>query len=597
MCVTLKLMRALLLFLAAVGSAAGQKDIFDLATTGDGGAVYFASILARRENGEATQPGAPARIYRIGPEGFQLYLERPRIDPPPGTGPGQIRFTNYFNLSRPQTSRDGNVVAVVGQRQCSGASACGSATTLQTTITGLPGGTLDVIGAGRLSGNGRYLLIHWDGSPGGGCAYVVDLQTGQEARPERCAPTAVYALGGGRNIADDGTAVSAAGSLCFIRGSARTCVQVRPGDPGEAVIDSAARIVVYSMFDWGTSRRSIRIYRIAEQRDSALAALPDADSHTPYLSADGRRAMFLSDASGLPQIFTVGTDGGQPRQVSHDSTGVLSAAMSDDGKVAWYSSGAARLYLLNLDTGEAQERLGRTPQIGMYTRMTAGCLYSLPGAGFSDRVYGAESYPLPRSLGGIWVSVNGVDSPLVSVSPTEILLQVPFQTGLETNVEVKTESSSPFVPQLRFATSTFTGLGAFLRNPRSPSGYGGSDALAVHENWSALVTSGNPARPGEILHLYGTGFGRVDSQPPDGMPAPADPPARTITPITCWAWGADNFAKLDIPVLFAGLAPGLAGVYQMDVRVPAANLRPSVQLNCIGEGDNSNFYGSFAVKP
>jgi uncharacterized protein (TIGR03437 family) len=376
-----------------------------------------------------------------------------------------------------------------------------------------------------------------------------------------------------------------------------TQVQLSPGSPGEAVIDSAARIVVYSMFDWGSGRRSIRIYRIAEQLDSALTVLPGADSHTPYLSADGRRAMFLSDASGLPQIFTISTDSGEPRQVSHDSTGVLTAAMSDDGKVAWYLSGAARLYRINLDTGEAQERLGRTPQIGMHTRMTAGCLYYISGAGFSDRVYGAESYPLPRSLGGVSVNVNGVDSPLVFVSPTQILLQVPFQTELETNVEVKTESSSPFVPQLHFATTTLTGFGAFLPHPQSPSAYGGSDAFAVHQDWNALVTSVTPARPGEILHLYGTGFGRVDSQPPDGMPAPADPPARTVTPITCWAWGADNLTKMDIPVLFAGLAPGLAGVYQMDVRLPSANLRSSVQLNCTGEGDNSNFLGSFAVKP
>jgi uncharacterized protein (TIGR03437 family) len=590
-------MRGLLLWLAAIGTAAGQKDIFDLATAGDGSAAYFASTLARKDSGEATPPsGAPARIYRIGPEGFQLYLERPRIDPPPA-GPGLMRFTDYFNLSRPQTSRDGKVVAIIGQRQCFGTSACASATTLQTTITGLPGGTIEVTGAGRLSGNGRYLLIYADGSLGGNCAYVVDLQTGQEIRPERCAPGGSADLGGGRAIADDGTAVTAAGSLYLIRGPAVTTVPASLGSPGEAVIDSAARMVVYSLFDWGTGRRSIRIYRIAEQRDSALAALPGSDSHTPYLSTDGRRAMFLSDATGLPQIYTINTESGEPRQVSHDTTGVLSAAMSEDGMVAWYFSGAARLFRINLDTGEAQERLGRAPQIGMIERMTAGCLYSIPGAGFSDRVYAAESYPLPRSLGGVSVSVNGVDSPLVSVSPTQILLQVPSQTGLETNVEVKTESCSPFIPQLRFATTTLTGFGAFLRNLRSPSAYGGWDALAVHQDWSALVTSGNPARPGEIVHLYGTGFGRVDSQPPDGLPAPADPPARTVIPVTCWAWGADNVARLDIPVLYAGLAPGLAGVYQMDVRLPAANLRPSVQLNCIGEGDNSNFLGSFAVKP
>ena len=81
------------------------------------------------------------------------------------------------------------------------------------------------------------------------------------------------------------------------------------------------------------------------------------------------------------------------------------------------------------------------------------------------------------------------------------------------------------------------------------------------------------------------------------MPAPANPPARTITPLTCSAWGADNVTRMDFPVLYAGLAPGLVGVYQMDVRLPVANLRPSVQLACTGEGVDNNFVGSFAVKP
>jgi uncharacterized protein (TIGR03437 family) len=468
---------------------------------------------------------------------------------------------------------------------------------LQTTVTGLPGRALEIVGAGRLSGNGRYLLIYADGTLGGGGSYVVDLQSGQVTRPERRAPAGFSVVGKGRSVSDDGTAVLTAASLYFIRGSALTIVPVLPFDPHEAVIDAAGRIVVYSVFHWDTNRRSIRIYRITEQRDSALAALPDANSHAPYLSADGRRVMFLSDASGLDQIYTISTDGGEPRQVSHQGAGVLSAAMSDDGKVAWYFSGAARLYRINLDTGEAQERLGRTPQIGLTTRMTAGSLYTIPGAGFSDRVYAAVLYPLPRSLGSVSVSVNGVDSPLFSVSPTGIMLQVPWQTGLETSVEVRTVSSSPFVPRVRFATTTFTGYGKFLSNPQSQSAYGGLDALAVHEDWSSLVTSGNPARPGEILHLYGTGFGRVESQPADGIPAPVDPLARTIMPITCWAWGADNIARLDIPVFFAGLAPGFAGVYQMDVRVPPANLRPSIQLNCVGEGNNGEFFGSFAADP
>ena len=110
------------------------------------------------------------------------------------------------------------------------------------------------------------------------------------------------------------------------------------------------------------------------------------------------------------------------------------------------------------------------------------------------------------------------------------------------------------------------------------------------------MTADLPARPNEVLHLYGAGFGRVDRSQADGVPAPSDPPASTVVPITCWAWGADNVTQLDIPVLFAGLAPGLVGYYQMDIRVPASNLRASVQLNCTGEGDNSNFFGWFAAR-
>ena len=68
-----------------------------------------------------------------------------------------------------------------------------------------------------------------------------------------------------------------------------------------------------------------------------------------------------------------------------------------------------------------------------------------------------------------------------------------------------------------------------------------------------------------------------------------------MVPVTCWAWGADNTTQLDIPVLFSGLAAGTAGYYQMDVRLPLTNLRPSTQISCTGAGYNSDFFGSFAV--
>ena len=67
------------------------------------------------------------------------------------------------------------------------------------------------------------------------------------------------------------------------------------------------------------------------------------------------------------------------------------------------------------------------------------------------------------------MTVKGVDSPMLSVSPTEITFQVPWQTepttGLpEKNAQVKIESSSPFEPQLDFFNITKTASGRFLRD-------------------------------------------------------------------------------------------------------------------------------------
>jgi uncharacterized protein (TIGR03437 family) len=272
--------------------------------------------------------------------------------------------------------------------------------------------------------------------------------------------------------------------------------------------------------------------------------------------------------------------------------------MSDDGKVAWYLSGAARLYQVQLNTGETRERLGRTPQLTTNWLTAPGSDGTISGAGFSDETYAAPSHPLPLTLGGVTVTVNGVLCPLFSVSPTTIAYQVPSSLLTPTVAEVHSASVSPFVPQLRFDAAGLLNTGLFLQNPQSPSQvYGGWDAYTVHENWSDLVTTANPALPGEIVHMYGTNWGSVDATPKDGYPAPLHPLSRTIMPITCLAVSPGNNTRRDVPVLFAGLAPGLVGIYQLDAQLPLDNLHGAVQISCSREGNFGNFLGSFAVKP
>jgi uncharacterized protein (TIGR03437 family) len=87
-------------------------------------------------------------------------------------------------------------------------------------------------------------------------------------------------------------------------------------------------------------------------------------------------------------------------------------------------------------------------------------------------------------------------------------------------------------------------------------------AAAVHEDFTALVTRENPARAGEMLHLYMTGLGPVVPAVKTGEAAPANPPSAAVTPLVC------DLDGIPADVLFAGLAPGFVGYYQVSLRLP-----------------------------
>jgi len=60
--------------------------------------------------------------------------------------------------------------------------------------------------------------------------------------------------------------------------------------------------------------------------------------------------------------------------------------------------------------------------------------------------------------------------------------------------------------------------------------------VAVHEDWSAMVTPDNPARPGEVLHASAVGLGPTDPAVPYGAAAPAEErsPGWSPGPVQWW---------------------------------------------------------------
>ena len=70
---------------------------------------------------------------------------------------------------------------------------------------------------------------------------------------------------------------------------------------------------------------------------------------------------------------------------------------------------------------------------------------------------------------------------------------------------------------------------------------------------------GKPAKAGDAVVIYCAGLGAVVAE---GVAAPV-PPARTNSAATV------TIAGRPAQVLFAGLSPGFAGLYQVNVLVPA----------------------------
>jgi uncharacterized protein (TIGR03437 family) len=83
-----------------------------------------------------------------------------------------------------------------------------------------------------------------------------------------------------------------------------------------------------------------------------------------------------------------------------------------------------------------------------------------------------------------------------------------------------------------------------------------------------LINASNPAHAGDYLVIYCTGLGPVvgpngEAEPGDGAQVPLTPTFHTMANVTVAIGG------VDVPASFAGLTATLAGLYQVNVQVPA----------------------------
>jgi minor extracellular serine protease Vpr len=178
----------------------------------------------------------------------------------------------------------------------------------------------------------------------------------------------------------------------------------------------------------------------------------------------------------------------------------------------------------------------------------------------------AETAILPLAIDRVYVSFDvpsaGLSVPghLTYVSPTQIKVQVPWELQGQSSVQVKVSISYSngnvvTVPVADYAPALFEGSSGMV--------------AAIDAAYNA-INSGNPARRGQVIELFANGLGPVTNQPASGDPAASSLLAVTKSVPTVTIGGQPA------AVQFSGLAPGSAGLYQVNVTVPDG-LRPGVQ--------------------
>jgi len=202
-------------------------------------------------------------------------------------------------------------------------------------------------------------------------------------------------------------------------------------------------------------------------------------------------------------------------------------------------------------------------------KLSPGMLASLYGSYLTTQT-ASGAVPLPYSLGGVAVTVNGLSAPILYVSPTQINFQVPWETQTGTAsviVSFAGGASNPLsVPVVAAAPGLFVS---------------GTSAVAQNYPDYSLNASSNPIAQGGVLIAYLTGIGSVLPSITDGIATPSTTPYNSAA--TC----AATIGGQPATVLFSGLTPNFVGLAQVNIQVPSGVTGAS-QLSVTCNGQNSN---------
>jgi uncharacterized protein (TIGR03437 family) len=189
---------------------------------------------------------------------------------------------------------------------------------------------------------------------------------------------------------------------------------------------------------------------------------------------------------------------------------------------------------------------GLTDGASFLQKFSPGMIMSVFGAALSPAgtAESASSVPLPVTMAGVAATVNGVEAPLYYVSPTQLNIQVPWQTA-EGPSTLTVNNNGQVASQSFNVTSASPGI--FTDQNKNIA----CGCTAVQGQITTLYLAG----AGAVTPAIATGSAPATSTPMASLPAPQD---TTIT-----------VAGVQAATSFIGIPYGLVGVTQINFQIPS----------------------------
>ena len=157
---------------------------------------------------------------------------------------------------------------------------------------------------------------------------------------------------------------------------------------------------------------------------------------------------------------------------------------------------------------------------------------------------------LPTKLDGVSVTIDGIPAYVEYISPAQINVLAPPDSNTGSVNVVVTNNGSVSAPAKAQLQSVAPAL--FM----TPS----YNAIASVIPGYTPVTASAPAMPGDLVVLWGTGFGPTNPPTPAGTIVTGAPATATLPVVTV--------GGIDVPVISSVLTTGTVGLYQITIRLP-----------------------------